>query len=151
MKKSLIGLVILLTISTSALHARDKDPISEKVLSSFRKEFSKATNITWMPKKEQNLYHAKFQYNDETVEAFFNEDGNLVSTARFISERQLPILIMKEILADYGDYHIRQVVEFANENETNYVVSAFNNKETIVVKYFPNGDSQRIKRFKNKS
>ena len=71
MKISLIGLVILLTLSASGQQVSDKNPISEKVLQSFQKEFSQATNINWMPDKNKNIYHARFEYNEEPVEAFF--------------------------------------------------------------------------------
>ena len=151
MKKCLYGLVILLTINSGPLYATRKDPVSEKVRMAFQKEFSNATNVNWMPRKEKNLFHARFQYNDETVEAFFSEEGNLVTTARFISERQVPLIIMKEWSSAYSGYRIRQVVEFASENETSYVISGYNNKETVVVKYYSNGDSQKIRRIKNKS
>jgi hypothetical protein len=150
MKKSFIGLVILLTLSTSALRANGIEPVSAKVLASFQKEFAQAANVSWTPEKEKNLYHARFLYNDETMEAFFNEDGTLLAIARLISERQLPILITKALAADYSGYSIRQVVEFTNEGETSYIVNVYNTKETEVLKFFPNGDSQRIKRIKNK-
>jgi hypothetical protein len=150
MKMSLIALVILLTLDTSGQQVPGKDPVSEKVLISFQKEFAKAINISWMPEKNKTIYHAKFEYNDEPVEAFFTEDGTLVSTARFISERKLPILIMRELADQYSGYNIRQVVEFTNEAETSYVVNAFNSKETIIVKFYTNGDTQQVKRIKNK-
>ncbi len=151
MKKSLTGLVICLLLSTSALHAADKDPVSEKVRQAFTKEFEKATNITWMYLKDKNLYHARFQFNGEIVEAFYDEEGSLLSTARFINENQLPILVMKELANGYANYTVREVVEFTNESQTSYIISVYNSKETVMVKYYTNGDSQRIKRIKNKS
>ena len=150
MKKSFIGLVILLTLSTSALRANSNEPVSAKVLASFQKEFSMAANVSWTPEKDKNLYHAKFLYNNETMEAFFNSDGALLAIARLISERQLPMLITKALAIDYSNYAIRQVVEVTNEGETSYVVNLYDNSETIVLKCFSNGDSQRIKRIKNK-
>jgi len=146
-----ISLAMLLTLDASAQQVSDQDPISPKVLKSFQQEFAKATNISWMPDKDKNIYHARFQYNNEPVEAFFTDDGTLVSTARFISERQLPIMVIKELLNNYSFYTIRQVVEFTNGQETSYMVNAYNEKETLVLKFFANGDSQRVKRIKNKS
>lgn len=150
MKKSFIGLVMLVTLSTSALRANGSEPVSAKVLASFQKEFSLAANVNWMQEKQKNLFHAKFLYNDETMEAFFNEEGTLLAVARLISERQLPILITKALAADYSNYTIRQVVEFTNEGETSYILNVYDANETVVLKYFPNGESQRIKKIKNK-
>jgi hypothetical protein len=150
MKKSFIGLVILLTLSTSALRANGNEPVSAKVLASFQKEFTLAANVSWSKEKEKNLFHAKFLYNDEAMEAFFNDEGALLAIARLISERQLPILITKALTADYSNYTIRQVVEFTSEGETSYILNLYDMTETIVLKYFPNGEFQRIKRIKNK-
>jgi len=150
MKKSLTGLVIGLILSASAVCEHAADPVSDKVKQAFQKEFEKATNTTWMYQKDKHVYHARFQYKGETVEAFYDEEGSLLSTARFISENQLPILVMKQMSTDYPDYIVRQVVEFTNESQTTYIVSSYNSKETLVVKYYTNGDSQRIKRIKNK-
>jgi len=150
MKKSFIGLVILLTLSTSALRANNTEPVSAKVLASFQKEFVAAANVSWTTEKEKNLFHAKFQYNDETIEAYFNVDGTLLAVARQISERQMPIMVTKSLATDYSNYRIRRVVEFTNEGETCYIVNLYDKNETIVLKYFSNGDSQRIKRVKNK-
>lgn len=150
MKKSLTGLVIGLVLSASAFCMPAVDPVSDKVRQSFQKEFEKATNITWMYQKDKNVYHARFQYNGEMVEAFYDEEGSLISTARFIAENQLPILVMRQMANEYPGYTVRQVVEFTNESQTTYIVSSYNSKETLVVKYYTNGDSQRIKRIKNK-
>ena len=104
-----------------------------------------------MYQKDKNLYHARFQYNGEIVEAFYDEEGSLLSTARFIKENQLPILVMKELANGYGNYTVREIVEFTNESQTSYIISVYNSKETLMIKYYTNGDSQRIKRIKNKS
>ena len=150
MKKSFIGLVFLLTLSTSALRANNNEPVSAKVLASFQREFAMAANVSWTPEKEKNLFHAKFIYNDEAMEAFFNGDGTLLAIARLISERQMPILVTKALATDYSNYTLRQVVELTNEGETSYIVNLYDKNETVVLKCFPNGDAQRIKRIKNK-
>ena len=54
-------------------------------------------------------------------------------------------MVSRELADRYSEYTVRQVVEFTNEFETSYMVNAYNNKETVVLKLFPNGDSQRIK------
>ncbi|MFI5154255.1 MAG: hypothetical protein ACHQET_13025 [Chitinophagales bacterium] len=149
MKNRLIGLLMMITMSAAAQIDSGKNPITDKMMQSLQKEFSNATGISWAGDKENGLVHARFLYNDEPVEAFFGEDGNLVSVARFITERQLPIMIMKEMLTNYPQYKIREALEFTNENETSYVVSASSEKETVILKFSPNGECSRIKRIKH--
>jgi hypothetical protein len=148
MRKIIICLVVLLSVSPAIIYADGKNPVSEIVLRSFQKEFANATNVSWTAMKAENLYHAAFMYNGEAVEALFNEDGELVSTSRLISEHQLPILAIKKLVTDYSRYKIRQVIEFTNDNETAYLATLYNEKETIVLKLSPDGSLQRIKKIK---
>jgi len=72
-----------------------------------------------------------------------------VSVARFIEERQLPIMVIKEMLTNYPKYKIREALEFTNEDDTSYVISASSEKETVILKFSPNGEYNRIKRIKH--
>ena len=148
MKKTIICLVVLLSVSPVIIYADGKNPVTEKVLRSFQKEFVNAVNVNWTAWKNQNLYHVAFMYNEEAVEALFNEDGELVSTGRFISEHQLPIMAIKKLVTDYSQYKVRQVIEFTNDNETVYLATLYNEKETIVLKLYPDGNLQRLKKIK---
>jgi hypothetical protein len=149
MKNSLIGLFTMITMSAAAQHESAKSPITDKMIQSLQKEFSNASGISWTGDNDNGLVHAKFLYNNEPVEAFFNEDGNLVSVARFIEERQLPIMVIKEMLTNYPKYKIREALEFTNEDDTSYVISASSEKETVILKFSPNGEYNRIKRIKH--
>ena len=149
MKNSLIGLFTMITMCAAAQHESGKSPITDKMMQSLQKEFGNASGIGRTGDKDNGLVHARFLYNNEPVEAFFSEDGNLVSVARFIEERQLPILVIKEMMTNYPKYKIREALELTNENDTGYVISASNEKETVILKFSPNGESSRIKRIKH--
>jgi len=90
MKKMIIGFAVLMSVL--AVNAADTNPVSDKVQQSFQKEFAKATNISWIS-KEKNIFQATFTYNGTQVEAYFDAEGNVLSTARLISEQQLPVMI----------------------------------------------------------
>jgi len=146
MKKIIIGLVSLVNIL--AVSANGNVPVSEKVQQSFEKEFVKATNLNWEA-KDKNVFHATFTYNGSQVEANFDGEGNLLSTVRLITEYQLPVMIVKTLSRDYGQYKIRRAQECNNNNDTHYLVTIYNNTESISLKFFSNGDEQRISRTKN--
>jgi len=146
MKKIILGLVIL---SSVVVRANDNTPVSEKVRQSFEKEFAKASNVNWNA-KEKNVFQATFSYNNTQVEANFDAEGNLLSTARLITEHQLPVMIIKGLTKDYADYKIRRAEECNSNNTTYYVVTLYNEQETVSLKCFSNGDAQRVERIKNK-
>ena len=148
MKKTIIVAAVL--VSTMSMSAIAGIPVSSKVLQSFEKEFKTATHIQWVLSKEKNLYRASFIYNAESIEAYFNEDGELVSTARLISEQQLPLMVIKTLMTDYHQYKIEQAEEHSNNGSVYYLITLLNENEKIALKFFPNGDVQRLQRIKNK-
>ncbi|MBS1596626.1 MAG: PepSY-like domain-containing protein [Bacteroidetes bacterium] len=145
MKKIIIGLLVLLSVS-----AAKANNISEKVQKSFEKEFSKATNVNWI-EKGKNIFQVTFTYNGASVEAYFDGEGSLLSTVRLISEQQLPVMIIRSLFNYYADYSIRRAEECNLNGSTYYLVTIYNNAETITLKFSSNGDEQRVNRIKNKN
>jgi hypothetical protein len=148
MKKMIIGFAVLMNVF--AVNAADTNPVSEKVQQSFQKEFAKATNISWIS-REKNIFQATFTYNGTQVEAYFDAEGNVLSTARLISEQQLPVMIIKALSKDYSQYTMRRAEECNTNNTTYYLVTLYNDVESISLKFFSNGDEQLVKRIKNKN
>ena len=146
MKQMIIGVALLLNIAT--VYANDETP-SKKILQSFKKEFATATNITWKAEGD-NVYQFNFVYNEERIEACFDEDGALLSTARVILETQLPLLVTKTLSTDYSAYQVDRIEEHTTSGLVYYLVSVSDKKETVILHFFSNGDVQRIKRVKNK-
>jgi hypothetical protein len=149
MKKIIVGLAVLLNVLT--VNANAKVPVSDKVLQSFQKEFARATNVNWVSWSEKNIFQATFTYDNARVEAYFDEDGDLLSTARFITESQLPLMVMKVLSTDYARYTVRRVVEYTENKEVYYLVTVFNEKGSMSLKFYSNGDVQRVKQVKNKN
>ena len=149
MKKIIVGLAVLLNVLT--VHAAGKMPVSDKVLRSFQKEFAAATNINWVSWNEKNIFQATFMYGGTQIDAYFDEEGNLLATSRSIAEQQLPIMIMKVLLTDYAPFTVRRAEEYTGDNVVYYLVIVYNDKESMILKFSPNGDVQRIKKVKNKN
>lgn len=135
MKKIITGIMALVLLTASATFANtpdNKNGVAEKVQTSFKKEFSKAENITWS--KVNELYRAQFVLNGHVVFAFLNEDGEVVSAYRNILSTQLPLQLLSQIKQDYSDYWINELVELTKDKETSYYVSLENGNDQIVLK-----------------
>ncbi|HTQ65191.1 MAG TPA: hypothetical protein VMI12_10355 [Puia sp.] len=148
MKKLVIGLVSL--FSVMSIRANDNDPISWKVLHSFQKEFVNASDVNWKSLDDDNFFQASFKFHGEQILAIFNSDGDLVGTARIISEEHLPIMVMKALASNYEGYTVKQTEEYTVNGEAYYEVTMMNPKEMIVVKFFADGSIDRVKKIKNK-
>ncbi len=151
MKKIItLVLVTVCTISMS-FAATDKNPANEKVVNSFKQAFAGAENITWRQLDGEDIFKASFNYNNEKVEAFYNTEGEMVATARYITLKQLPLAVVQSLRENYDTYIPEQeVVEYSDAGETAYYVRLAGKKAVVTVKASANGDLSVFKKEKRK-
>jgi hypothetical protein len=110
-----------------------------KVEKSFQKDFSKASNITW--EKSNNVFIAHFEVNNVSIEAAYNEDGDLVATSRQVAATDLPLAVSLAISKIYPGYDVaKKGEEITYERQTNYYINVGNDKEILKLKCAVNGD-----------
>ena len=126
--------------STSAFAGiSNETKATSKVEKSFQKDFSKASNISW--EKSNNVYIAHFDVNNVSIEAAYNEDGELVATSRGVAAADLPLPITLAIGNKYAGYEVaKKAEEITYEKETNYYINVGNDKEVLKLKCSVNGD-----------
>ncbi len=112
---------------------------TSKVEKSFQKDFSKASNITW--EKSNNVFIAHFEVNSVSIEAAYNEDGDLVATSRQVAATDLPLAVSLAISKIYPGYDVaKKGEEITYERQTNYYINIGNDKEVLKLKCAVNGD-----------
>jgi len=122
--------------------------VQKRVQSAFQKEFATAFNPRWET-VASGLFHVTFTLNSEVMDAYYNEEGQLISIARYVSREQLPMLVTKTINDRLGSAEISQIRELVNENETSYLVTAKKSNGTVVARIYTTGGFQIVKRIKN--
>lgn len=147
MKKLVVSLAMFLTVFSVAF-AADGTKINRRVQASFEKEFTGATAVTWELIKNEDIYQARFSYNNERLNAFFDADGNLIATGRYISVPNLPLLLRKNVFEKYGSYQITDLVEYVQGSETSYLVVLENEKTKLLVQGYISGTLYVIKKEK---
>lgn len=154
MKKLVLTLVMFASILGSAL-ASDGGAkeiiVSRRVEASFNKEFAGARSVKWDLIKTENIYQAQFLYNDERLNAYFDGEGNLVATGRFVGVSHLPLILRKNVAEKYDDYVMGEIVEFSTNNETSYLMVLENEKAKLIVQGYINGSSTIFKKEKKNS
>ncbi|NII24676.1 hypothetical protein HB364_06285 [Pseudoflavitalea sp. X16] len=132
MKKSILTWVLLLTVGLSSTFAHKLENVNEQVISSFKKDFASAQDVSWEKTKE--ISKATFKLNDQVMFAYYAEDGNLLAVIRNIVSGQLPINLLSDLKKNYANYWISDLFEMAADNSTSYYVTVQNGDHSVVLK-----------------
>ncbi|MBS1573767.1 MAG: hypothetical protein JST09_00570 [Bacteroidetes bacterium] len=118
MKKIILGLSMMVAIGISSAFANEDLKVSDKVLSSFGKDFTLAKNVQW---REENGYlKVRFTVADMLIEAYYSSDGEFVGSARNLLFEQLPLSVIREFNQKYNEASILSVLEVTNNEGTSY-------------------------------
>jgi len=146
MKKVFVTLFTILTIGITVSLAHPGTDVDPKILAAFQKEFSFAKNAKW--EEEGNLARVNFSLNDQGIVAWYNSDGELVTTARNILYNQLPISVMRSLDKEYEGADIFGIVEISRNDETYYQIRADKKGKRFLLKANPSGNIMVLKKIK---
>jgi len=119
MKKILLVLGLVATMGVCSAYPSER--VSQKVLASFKTEFTTAQNVEW--ETGNNYFRAAFTMNEQRIFAFYNVEGELLSISRYISSIQLPINLFTDIKNNYSKYWISDLFEVSNSEGLHYYVT----------------------------
>jgi hypothetical protein len=149
MKKTILSLasaLVMLFINSSA--NAGENPVNPRVQNALKTEFAEASNVNWERIGDGELFHASFILYGDQVSAWFDKDGGLVATGRTVDVSAMSLLAQRRFRDRYFDYTISEVVEYIKDGELSYIVTAYNQKQTIVAQLFANGSSTIIRTHK---
>lgn len=131
MKKLILAALIAIFISGSAF-AQDENQIDHKAVENFEATFSGASNVEWTSK--ENFTKASFMQNEQKVEVFYNPNGDFIASTSQVAMEEVPTFVKRIFAKKYSDYTVKEAFKFRAQDETDYFISAENEKETIVLK-----------------
>lgn len=139
MKKFKIVLTAIVMLFAGSAFAKEPENVSPKVKAAFESDFSKASKISW--EKTSDFYFASFTLNNVRIDAAYNEDGELLGTARVISAEQMPLSVSLTIAEKYAGYKVEKTaIELTYEGQTRYYISVENEHQIVKLKCFSNAD-----------
>jgi len=147
MKKIITSLVLSLAVLTQA-SASDGGKIQTRLIKSLEKQFAGALNVKWEAITKENIYHARFVYNNERLSAFFEPNGRIIGIGRYIEVKNMPLLVTQNINNQYPKYQIQDAIEYTSDGETSYVISISNESSRVVLRAYSNGSSSIFKKEK---
>ena len=136
MKKIVFVMGFLMIMGVSWAYPSEK--VSQKVLTSFKTEFTNAQNVEW--ETGSNYFRAAFTMNEQRIFAYYNVEGQLLSIARYISSIQLPVNLFADLKNDYSKYWISDLFEVSNSEGLHYYVT-LETADSKLVMHSSNGGS----------
>ncbi|MEO7311178.1 MAG: hypothetical protein ABIX01_12325 [Chitinophagaceae bacterium] len=153
MKKTFFTAAALLGlfISTSAFSPKSKSAsfriTTPQIEKSFLEEFGDQANVEWS-REGTDMVHATFTVDDQTANAYFDNDGNYVCSTVPVTREGLPLKIKMALNKDFATVSINAILQMNNPDETAYFFQATDNKGTKVWKAYSNGTIQMFKKLK---
>ncbi|HEY6436765.1 MAG TPA: hypothetical protein VIY47_09245 [Ignavibacteriaceae bacterium] len=150
MKKNfLIALLVAVVFSGSAFANTGKS-VNALVKQSFQREFSGAQSVSWEVISNKDIFHASFIMNNERLNAYFDAEGTLLATGRYVKQENLPMLVTKGVTVRYKQYVVVEAIEFVTGSETSYIIKLENEKHGIHIQAYNDGNTTLLKKEKKK-
>ena len=136
MKK--IVLVFGFILAAAVSFAYPSERVSPKVLASFKSEFTSATDVQW--ESGANYFKATFSMNEQRVFAYYDMEGQLMSTARYISSFQLPLNLFSKLKNEYSNYWVSDLLEINNSEGLHYYITLETADTKLILRSSNGGD-----------
>lgn len=127
-----IFFAILMMISFFAQTSRAANPeLTSTVVRAFETYFSDAENVQWSP--AGNLMKVTFTVQDHNRFAFYNAQGELVVTGKYMTVTQLPKSAQKRLAEAAKGYKVTEVFEIDDEQNSKYYATIDNGTEEKIL------------------
>jgi hypothetical protein len=143
--KKLLFVAALLT-GFAAMATPSPAEINEKVLKAFSETFADATDVTWH--EYEKYAQANFKQDDVQVKAQFSDDGTLIKTYRYYTEKQLLPNIVSKLKKRYAGKEVTGVTEVTSDEEVTFVINLRDDKNYYIIKSDIYGNLQQTDKYK---
>ena len=150
MKKNFLIALLVAVVFSGSSFANTGKSVSALVKQSFQKEFAGAQSVSWEVISDKDIFHASFIYNNERLNAYFDAEGTLLATGRYVKQENLPMLVTKGVAIRYKQCNVLEAIEFVTGSETSYIIKLDNEKLSMYIQAFSDGSSTLLKKEKKK-
>jgi hypothetical protein len=150
MKKNFLIALLVAVVFSGSSFANTGKSVNALVKQSFQKEFAGAQSVNWEVISDKGIFHASFIYNNERLNAYFDSEGTLLATGRYVKQENLPMLVSRGIDVRYKQYDVLESIEFVTGSETSYIIRLENEKLSLYVQAYSDGSTTVLKKEKKK-
>lgn len=151
MKKNFVFAFLFALVVSGSAFANDPVGVSSVIKQSFEREFAGAQAVSWEVVAQNSIYHAAFVYNGERLNAYFDSEGSLLATGRYVKQESLPLLAARALQERYGNLNVVETIEFVTGSQTSYIVKLENEKIKMFVQAYGDGSTTVLKKDKKNS
>jgi len=120
--------------------------VNEKVLKAFKETFTAAQDVSWH--EYEDYAQANFVVDKIQIRAQYAEDGRLLRTIRYYSERELLPNVVAKLKKKYAGKEISGVTESSSDDEVSLVINIKDENNWYIVKSDVYGNLQQTEKFK---
>lgn len=131
MKRLFLSAIMAATLISTSF-ANETAKVNSRVSSSFKTQFAEATNVEWTAK--QDFFKANFTEEGKSREAFYNNNGGLISTSTQIAIDDLSASTKRAFAKKYDGYVVKEAIKMESNDETAYYISVENDKQSLILK-----------------
>ena len=141
MKKIILAAILVVSLAATSFAA----PLSFKLNSVFKKAYPAAVNVSW--KTNESFTTISFTVNKQHMQAFYNNDGQLLATSRPVELSNLPMAAIQRIHERYNGYTATEAIEFNHAEEgASYYISLQKEGKKVVLNVSSQGDLSVFKK-----
>ncbi|MEJ6981877.1 hypothetical protein WG906_15525 [Pedobacter sp. P351] len=122
--------------------------VNQKVSQAFNKDFQNALSPKWFEINKR--YLVKFISEDQRNTALYNKRGYLIYHISYGTEKNLPVIVKNQILAQYPNANINTAIHVIQNNRKIWVVSLEQDKYYVLAR-IEEDQLDEVDRFKNAS
>ena len=138
---------IMLGLTTA--YADGTPKVNNRIQQALKREFAGYESVTWI--KVKDFQQATFVFHETLVVAYFNEDGDLLGSARDITANQLPLPVLQSFDKHLAGFEIAEIVEITNAEGTSYWLTLDKDNKSYHVRVNTSGEISRFIAIKQKS
>lgn len=143
--KQILYLAFLLT-GFVATAAPAPSEVNDKILKAFQETFTAAEDVSWH--EYEDYSQANFVVDRIQVRAQYAEDGRLIRTIRYYSEKELLPNVVAKLKKKYAGKEITGVTESSSDEEVSFVINIKDENNWYIVKSDVYGNLQQTEKFR---
>lgn len=138
MKKLTALLAAFLFVTTFSAFAFPAEKVKEEIVLALKEDFNPTSAISWQFENEH--YVATFQEKSVKMVVAYDEAGELIAAAKYVSFASMPTSIKLAINRRYSNATISSsVIELLNAGSTSYFVTVVHKNKLLRVEATPGG------------
>ena len=149
MKSLSIAVILFLTVLGNA-HANTRTATDHGFAGedNFAHRFPQALNVSYKVKGQ--FTEVNFIWNEMTLQAFYDRDGNFLATCRAVAIGNLPLSVQMSLKNTYPGYVERDAIEYNDSDDgVTYYVTVIGAKNSYLLHVSTSGTISVFKKMKN--